>query len=645
MMKRLLLIAAAVLGLSAPAMAQTRALPPGEIRANGDITFGNALKLGKREAGKTIITPDTLQILGSGSTGDASTLSVTPNASAPAGTLAHQILSATPAGRKAVEQSDASDLAVRSPGPLARTASQRAADTVNLLDYAKCDGTNERAALIAAIAAVPARGTLFIPPGLTCRFDGTYELTRPITVRADGTTIRIGGGLAAGQDAFFSRASDISFIGGNYELQARVRLFNFLNDQGSIRNILIQNITASNYFYLIVVGRIDLTQNRNSNIRVIGNMGVAPVDQASGTTLFYATDGGLVDGNDFQYALNSSAIGVAEGSKSIIITNNRVRGVTDTAAIVDAGIQLEDCPNSNILIQGNITDHDIWVDDTSHVTVGPNIARRYRITASDKAGDMPAIRVTGGKVGGIIIQKYGSSNLGQRISVDIDGVTLDPAGKLLFGTQIEAAFHAEGPVVGRVTASRIRTISSAGATAVRLSRDAGARYDFLDNDFGTQPHVISGTGGILNERNNTAPLIDGYIYATLGSSPAAQNAWTKLPFTNEAADRNDELSNGSFTPKAAGRYRFNGILTFVPSAAGTQMGARLVKSTSGGSVTEVSRLFLQVSQGTNPEALPFRSVSLQLTPNDTVSIQYFMTGGVSLSTNPALSAVDIDRVQ
>ena len=78
MMKRLLLITAAVLGLSAPAMAQTRALPPGEIRANGDITFGNALKLGKRESGKTIITPDTLQILGPGSTGPVGTMSLTP---------------------------------------------------------------------------------------------------------------------------------------------------------------------------------------------------------------------------------------------------------------------------------------------------------------------------------------------------------------------------------------------------------------------------------------------------------------------------------------------------------------------------------------------------------------------------------------
>jgi hypothetical protein len=67
-----------LLALAAPALAQTRALPPGEIRANGDITFGNALKLGKREGNKTVITPDTLRILGPGSTGPVDGMDVTP---------------------------------------------------------------------------------------------------------------------------------------------------------------------------------------------------------------------------------------------------------------------------------------------------------------------------------------------------------------------------------------------------------------------------------------------------------------------------------------------------------------------------------------------------------------------------------------
>ncbi|UYW30152.1 hypothetical protein [Methylorubrum extorquens] len=73
MMKRLLLALAVYLAAS-PAPAQ-QVLPPGQIDASGNLKLG-PVTLGKRQSGKLTITPDTLQILGSGSTGDASGLSV-----------------------------------------------------------------------------------------------------------------------------------------------------------------------------------------------------------------------------------------------------------------------------------------------------------------------------------------------------------------------------------------------------------------------------------------------------------------------------------------------------------------------------------------------------------------------------------------
>jgi hypothetical protein len=72
-MKRAVIAFAALLALGAPAFDQTTALPQGEIRANGDITFGNALKLGKREGNKTVITPDVLEVLVPGNTADSYT--------------------------------------------------------------------------------------------------------------------------------------------------------------------------------------------------------------------------------------------------------------------------------------------------------------------------------------------------------------------------------------------------------------------------------------------------------------------------------------------------------------------------------------------------------------------------------------------
>lgn len=75
----------ALVVLTAPTHAQNRALKGGEVLPDGTISLGNSLpNLGKRLNGKTVITPDTLQILGAGSTGDVSTMSVRPTG-APAG--------------------------------------------------------------------------------------------------------------------------------------------------------------------------------------------------------------------------------------------------------------------------------------------------------------------------------------------------------------------------------------------------------------------------------------------------------------------------------------------------------------------------------------------------------------------------------
>jgi hypothetical protein len=63
MMKCITLAFAALLGLSAPALAQRAA--PTEIRSNGEIWLGNAAKIGKREGtganAKTALTPDSIE--------------------------------------------------------------------------------------------------------------------------------------------------------------------------------------------------------------------------------------------------------------------------------------------------------------------------------------------------------------------------------------------------------------------------------------------------------------------------------------------------------------------------------------------------------------------------------------------------------
>ncbi|MFE1603345.1 hypothetical protein [Methylobacterium sp. ID0610] len=71
-------VSALALGLFAVAPAQAdQLLPQGRINSDNDILFG-ALKLGKRQSGKTTLTPDALQIQGEGSSGPISGMSVKP---------------------------------------------------------------------------------------------------------------------------------------------------------------------------------------------------------------------------------------------------------------------------------------------------------------------------------------------------------------------------------------------------------------------------------------------------------------------------------------------------------------------------------------------------------------------------------------
>ncbi|MBB5765721.1 hypothetical protein ABEV34_11825 [Methylorubrum rhodesianum] len=151
-MKRFLAPVLALMALGAPALAQTRALPPGEIRANGDITFGNTLKLGRREGTKTVITPDTLQILGSGSTGDVSAMTARRSGT----------------------------------GAVPRPLSDR--DTRSVKDYgAKLDGSDDTAAFSQARSQTAAGGTIEVPEGRFNALAGGGPAT-PILWRLQGNT-------------------------------------------------------------------------------------------------------------------------------------------------------------------------------------------------------------------------------------------------------------------------------------------------------------------------------------------------------------------------------------------------------------------------------------------------------------------------
>jgi hypothetical protein len=166
--QRAVIAFAALLVLGASAIAQDRALPPGEIRANGGITFGNALKLGKRENNRIILTPDALQILESGSanlpTPD------TYDGSTKAATTAY----------------------------VQNFFKQRQGNTVSPFDY--CTGpcgkgqTNDTAAVQAALNAMVALQALFVQsPALDLR-GGMFAVNAPLTMTGAPYSMTFGNG-------------------------------------------------------------------------------------------------------------------------------------------------------------------------------------------------------------------------------------------------------------------------------------------------------------------------------------------------------------------------------------------------------------------------------------------------------------------
>lgn len=144
-MQRAVIAFAVMITGHGPAPAQTTALSSGEIDKDRNIKFGSALKLGKREGNKTVITPDRLQILGAGSTGDVSGMSV------------------------AIPQVA---------GTVPRSLSDKMRDVISVKDFgAKGDGTTDDTTALKALAQrVRAihKAHVFFP----C---GTYKITDTVT--------------------------------------------------------------------------------------------------------------------------------------------------------------------------------------------------------------------------------------------------------------------------------------------------------------------------------------------------------------------------------------------------------------------------------------------------------------------------------
>lgn len=517
-------------------------------------------------------------------------------------------------------------------GAVQRTVQGKLRETVSILDFgAAADGvTNDAPALVAAIGTGNRR--VILPAGRTYRIDGTTTITQSdVEIVADGATIILGNGVTVGGDAIRLHGSRITVVGGFWDAAVRVVSF-AVNRFGTTQpdGIELRGCRFRNFFYSLFATGDEGATTRARNVTVRGCKSVAPVGQNASHFACTYIDGVTYADNEVEGGQNSAAYGVV-GCRRVSVTGNREVGVVDTDQIVEAAIQIEGISgigqDSFCVISGNACAHDIWVSDSTDVSVTGNTCRRLRLSVGNPGSiGSRDVQFVGNRAASIVVEQYGP-NAAIKISGDFISNILDPNGVSVFGTPITAAVIVD---MSRITFVRIistNVVTSASTNACAITRGAGGRLYLFDNEFGTQPHVISSVGGYIYERNNRTPLYagaSGYIAAapTIDATLAI-GAWTALPLGTEQADANDEFNTGTgaFTVTEAGTYRLGGSIFFNLLATGDDVGLRLFRTS--GTAAELRRLGYAQAGGAGFCVVPIAPTDVRLAAGDVVRLEYF----------------------
>lgn len=363
------------------------------------------------------------------------------------------------------------------------------------IDNYKLPGaTNDSAAFQAAISAL---GYAYLLPGNTYTLPGAVTITADdIRILAKGALINYGADLSAGDDFItFQDCNRGSVWGGDWRAQVRATTFAVKPATASMNDFDFSDFRTLDHFYAIntgVQGGAYPTNNiRVNNVRAIGANG-----SNSGAFIFDNGSYFNVSGCYARYAENASAYGFRACS-NIVCVGNTERSNAD-ASTSDASIQIEDCPTANAVISGNSVSHDIWIDESSNVQVGPNFANRLRITVTDTS--CADINCSGGSYTGINIDDIGTVVGTPTVSASFSGMKLDPARD----TQTSCLFMT-GSRVGKVRFSDIELVSNGSSNDLSITRNAANDIAFDNVDFNGGTLSITGTAatGTLKFRNCT----------------------------------------------------------------------------------------------------------------------------------------------
>lgn len=347
--------------------------------------------------------------------------------------------------------------------------------------------TDNTQALADTIAGLTAPAVITFPAGRSFVIGENVKINKPaITFAGESSHLILGGGLNAGAHTLEIEADRFSAYG--FDIQdggTKAKAFSIVPKTADIKDSRFRDIRFNGFHYSV---RVDGQPGFIArNVRITDCDSIAPVGLASSHFLGEHIDGYYVTGCYTFGGFNSSQIGGAD-AKNVQIIGNRCFGNEGLdPGNADASIQIEDSPGCNAIIMGNICDHDIWVDDSTKVTIGPNIARRLRFTVTER--NNTSINCSGGIYNRITIDSFSTPGA-FRTHATFGDIQLTC-------TDEDYGIYADGNYVGRVVFDRIQYSSNAAVANVHLTKASGASYRFTNSQFLTGAKNVYGSGGTL----------------------------------------------------------------------------------------------------------------------------------------------------
>lgn len=484
---------------------------------------------------------------------------------------------------------------------------------------------------------------------------GKYNLPSQVRTFHDNVSLRgagkplmvVGAGQAAGYVMFAIYNSGFSASGMKIQTANRTHCFYIQPPSAApLSGFRFENIDGDGLFYLV---RGDGAADRYINDAIImGCKNTAPIGANSGHFMFDHSDGVKYIGNTIVNGYNTSGFGLAD-SRNFAVIGNVERSLQDSAAATEAACQIEDSDGANGVISGNSFQHDIWVAGSNGVEVSGNSCRRMRLSVGNTDGyDVYDVGFSANKAAQIHVDKFTSGTPAERISASFIGNRLSPAGRTLNGVALSSLAYLNGAYISEIKMRDNKALSDASTYALDINRSAGAVFRMFDNDWGTKAHDITGaTAGLVYERGNRNGLyktgggyVDAYISTTFS---IGAGAWQSTVLNSTSRNVNGEWSGAAFTPVESGTYRFSGIMTVDPDAAGSQAGFRLYRTS--GTPAELARLAFARAADANSMGVALRTVDVYLTAGDVIELQHFFTGATTqFVTGSTVTSLQVVRI-